>query len=71
MDLSISSNKPIGFGIITCDNLQQAKARSSPSDSIKTSREFIKGNGRNIAGNAAYAVIELLTHKEVAQTKNG
>ena len=70
MDLSISSNKPIGFGIITCDNLQQAKARSCPSDSIKTSTEFKKVKGCNIAGNAAYAVIELLTHKEVAQKKN-
>ena len=27
MDLSISSNKPIGNGIITCLNMKQAKAR--------------------------------------------
>ena len=29
MDLSVSSKKPIGFGIITCDNMEQAIARSS------------------------------------------
>tara|TARA_B100000700_G_scaffold289218_1_gene346369 strand:- start:365 stop:787 length:423 start_codon:yes stop_codon:yes gene_type:complete len=29
MDLSISLNKPIGFGILTCENLKQAKLRSS------------------------------------------
>ena len=28
MDLSISSNKPIGFGILTCENMEQAHARS-------------------------------------------
>ena len=28
MDLSISSNKPIGFGILTCENLEQAINRS-------------------------------------------
>ena len=29
MDLSISSNKPIGFGILTCENMEQAYARSN------------------------------------------
>tara|TARA_Y100001970_G_scaffold217362_1_gene266224 strand:+ start:3610 stop:4017 length:408 start_codon:yes stop_codon:yes gene_type:complete len=29
MDLSIDINKPIGFGIITCDNIEQAIKRSS------------------------------------------
>ena len=29
MDISINSQKPIGFGIITCENIEQAKARSS------------------------------------------
>ena len=29
MDLSVSSKKPIGFGIIACDNMEQAIARSS------------------------------------------
>ena len=28
IDLSIDFNKPIGFGIITCDNIEQAKSRS-------------------------------------------
>ena len=30
MDLSINLKKPIGFGILTCDNLQQATERSNP-----------------------------------------
>ena len=29
MDLSIAINKPIGFGILTCENIEQAKIRSS------------------------------------------
>tara|TARA_Y100000591_G_scaffold323187_1_gene340619 strand:- start:1149 stop:1553 length:405 start_codon:yes stop_codon:yes gene_type:complete len=29
MNLSIQSKKPIGFGILTCNNLKQAKVRSS------------------------------------------
>ena len=28
MDLSVSSNKPIGFGILTCENKEQAYQRS-------------------------------------------
>ena len=28
MDLSISNLKPIGFGILTCENIKQAKIRS-------------------------------------------
>ena len=48
MDLSIKSNKPIGFGIITCENMQQAKARSnkiSTWSNTKTSfRETKKTN---------------------------
>ncbi|MBS56890.1 MAG: 6,7-dimethyl-8-ribityllumazine synthase [Rickettsiales bacterium] len=28
MDLSINNLKPIGFGILTCDNIKQAKVRS-------------------------------------------
>ena len=28
MDLSISNMKPIGFGILTCENIKQAKIRS-------------------------------------------
>ena len=32
MDLSVSSKKPIGFGIITCDNIEQAITRSSSSE---------------------------------------
>ena len=29
MDLSIKNQKPIGFGILTCNNLRQAKDRAS------------------------------------------
>ena len=29
MDLSIQSKKPIGFGVLTCNSLKQAKERSS------------------------------------------
>ena len=31
MDLSIKLKKPIGFGILTCDNLEQALERSNPN----------------------------------------
>ena len=30
MDLSVDSNKPIGFGILTCQNIKQAVERSHP-----------------------------------------
>ena len=30
MDLSLILNKPIGFGILTCDNFEQAQYRSDP-----------------------------------------
>ena len=30
MDLSVNSNKPIGFGILTCDTFDQAIIRSDP-----------------------------------------
>ena len=30
MDLSISINKPIGFGVLACYNMEQAKERSDP-----------------------------------------
>ena len=35
MDLSINHNKPIGFGILTCDNYEQAIIRSKPSKKNK------------------------------------
>ena len=31
MDLSVILNKPIGFGILTCDNIEQAQYRSNPA----------------------------------------
>ena len=43
MDLSISSNKPIGFGIITCENLDQAIKRSGEMNKgIEAARACIK-----------------------------
>ena len=47
MDLSIDYNVPIGFGILTCNNLEQALIRSDTN---------IKNKGRE----AALACIELL-----------
>ena len=35
MDLSIEINKPIGFGILTCENTEQAIKRSDPSQGNK------------------------------------
>ena len=49
MDLSIISKKPIGFGIITCENIQQAIKRSK-----------FDSHGRNKGQEAAYACAKLL-----------
>ena len=35
MDLSIDIDKPIGFGILTCQNKEQAKERSDPTKGNK------------------------------------
>jgi len=35
MDLSIQINKPIGFGVLTCENIDQAITRSDPSKGNK------------------------------------
>ena len=37
MDLSIEINKPIGFGVLTCENINQAIIRSDPSQGNKGS----------------------------------
>ena len=51
MDLSVSLNKPIGFGILTCENIDQAIERSHPDK-------------RNKGAEAAKACIDiLLRHK--------
>ena len=47
MDLTISSKKPIGFGILTCENIEQALARSDP-------------NKLNKGREAAFACLNLL-----------
>ena len=35
MDLSIDINKPIGFGILTCENIDQAISRANPKQGNK------------------------------------
>ena len=49
MDLSIISKKPIGFGIITCENIKQAIKRSK-----------FDSHGINKGQEAAYACAKLL-----------
>ena len=46
-NLSVQSKKPIGNGILTCDNKKQAAKRADPK---------IKDKG----GDAAYAIISVL-----------
>lgn len=50
MDLNISINKPIGFGILTCDNIDQARTRSDI-------------NKKNKGAEAARACIAMLVNK--------
>ena len=47
MDLSININKPIGFGVLTCENIEQALERSDP-------------NKLNKGAEAAKACLELM-----------
>lgn len=49
MDLSVDYNKPVGFGILTCDTYEQAIIRSDPLQ---------KNKGKE----AAIACIDLLKH---------
>ena len=56
MDISINSNKPIGFGIITCENMQQAIARSTLDQNV-SNRLVGKSNKGN---EAALAVANLI-----------
>ena len=47
MDLSVNHGIPMGFGVITCENYEQAKVRSSIKE-------------RDIGGRAALACIEMI-----------
>ena len=58
MSISIGSNKPIGFGIITCENIEQAKARSSLDQNPKN--KFLTKS--NKGEEAALVVVNLLNH---------
>ena len=53
MDISISSNKPIGFGIIACDNMDQAIERSRLDE-------------KNKGTEAARACYRLLSQKTIS-----
>ena len=58
MDLSIQSNKPIGFGVIACENMEQAKARSEfNEDFTRTKKGFIQAKNKNKGLEAAVVVI--------------
>ena len=46
-DISVKSKKPIGNGILTCDNIKQALVRANP-------------NKKNKGGDAAEAVVSVL-----------
>ena len=35
MDLTININKPVGFGVLTCENMEQAIKRSDPKQDNK------------------------------------
>ena len=58
MNISINSHKPIGFGIITCENMEQAKARSNLDQNA--ANKFLKKS--NKGEEAALAVINLLNN---------
>ena len=49
MDVSLSRSKPIGFGVLMCDNLEQATARAG-----------LPGSKEDKGYDSAVAVIELL-----------
>ena len=49
MDLSIDLKKPIGFGILTCENLEQALVRSDPK----------KGNKGGEAADACHRLLDI------------
>ena len=57
MDLAIDFEKPIGFGVLTCENLEQALERSNP-EKINKGKE------------AAISCLNLLDHKSNMSKKN-
>ena len=57
MDLSIQSNKPIGFGIITCENMQQAKARSNKIETCPNTKESFREAKKTNKGIEAAVVV--------------
>ena len=57
MDLSIESNKPIGFGIITCENMQQAKARSNKIETWSNTKESFREAKKTNKGIEAAVVV--------------
>ena len=53
MNLAVENNKPIGFGILTCENYDQAIVRSNPLQ-------------KNIIKEASYACIELIKNNSLS-----
>ncbi|MEE2999206.1 MAG: 6,7-dimethyl-8-ribityllumazine synthase [Pseudomonadota bacterium] len=54
MDLTVKNSMPLGFGILTCDNFEQAWERANVKD-------------RDIGGRAAIACIRMLDiHKKIS-----
>ena len=51
--VSLDTGKPVGFGVITCDTVEQALARAA---------ELGSGGGHNVGADAAYAALELAIH---------
>jgi 6,7-dimethyl-8-ribityllumazine synthase len=52
-DLNMAGNKPVVFGVLTTDNVQQARERSG-----------LEGDGQNKGTEAALALIEMLSLTE-------
>ena len=51
MDLSINYSVAMGFGILTCETIEQARVRADPTD-------------RNKGGEAARACLDLIDKKK-------
>lgn len=53
MDFSITNRAPHGFGVLTCENQEQAKARADTGD-------------RDIGGRAAQACLHMMSIKDIS-----
>jgi 6,7-dimethyl-8-ribityllumazine synthase len=53
LQVQLATGIPVGVGVITCDTLDQALARSAPARA--------SGGGHNVGSHAAYAALEMAT----------